>query len=204
MNEDNDSPYTVRGRANVGALVQLFSGATSLGTTNADQSRDWSMVVDFEQRFSEGAVPLEVTSEGITAPAVTVIYDMTNQASSANNTQSLNGTLSITWTASDEKPPIQTSGLASTQLWCRPPGSAWANTGYTQGGTSVAFYYTPANGDGTYFFATRSVDRADNWEDEPNGDGDRSFNYIAPTNPNNPTGKEGGGGGCFIITAASD
>jgi hypothetical protein len=202
VNADNDSSYTVHGRANAGAEVELFSGATSLGTTNADQNRAWSMNVDFEQRFSEGAVPLEVTSENITAPVVTAIYDMTKPESSAsNNIQSFNGSLSIPWTASDQKAGIETSGVKSTELWHKPPGADWDETGKTQSGTGGTFYYTCINGDGTYYFATRSVDKAGNWEDEPNGDGDISIQYPVPSG-----GMAGvnAGGGCFISTAAAD
>ena len=198
VNAANDSPYTVRGRANAGAEVELFFGVTSLGTAPTNGERDWEKDVDFEQRFNEGAVPLEVSSEGITAPAVTIIYDMTNPASNATAPPIGGGTLSITWTASDA-----TSGVAWTELWHKCPGGTWSNTGQTQTGTSGTFYYTPTNGDGTYYFATRSVDKAGNWEAQPTGDGDTSINYIASLN-SDPTGKDGGGGGCFVTTAAPD
>jgi hypothetical protein len=60
------------------------------------------------------------------------------------------------------------------------------------------------------YFATRSVDKADNWEEEPWGDGDTSIYYTAPAGPgswpNGYTGLEGGGGGgrCFISAAAPE
>jgi hypothetical protein len=52
------------------------------------------------------------------------------------------------------------------------------------------------------YFATRSVDRAGNWEEEPDGDGDTWIYYTAPAGPGSwpdgHSGLEGGGGGCFI------
>ena len=62
VNEDNHSSYTVQGRTNLGADVELFSSGTLLGTATADQNRDWWVDLNFEQNFSEGAVPLEVKS----------------------------------------------------------------------------------------------------------------------------------------------
>jgi hypothetical protein len=57
------------------------------------------------------------------------------------------------------------------------------------------------------YFATRSFDNAGNWEEESDGDGDVSIYYTAPARPGSwpdgHTGKEGGGGACFIETAAS-
>jgi hypothetical protein len=59
------------------------------------------------------------------------------------------------------------------------------------------------------YFATRSVHKASNWENQPSGDGDTSIYCTAPSGspgtwPDGYFGKEGGGGGCFIATAATD
>ena len=194
-------PYTIRGRADKDAVVNLDatqnSTQTPLGSTTADDKRDWSKDVDFRQ-FSEGPVVLSLESGGISAPDVTAIYDPTDPASQAASATDSGGFVTITWIAADA-----TSGLAWTELWHKPPTDTWSNSGYSAGGTSGTFYYIPTQEDGTFYFATRAKDRAGNWEEEPNGDGDTSINYIAPINPNNPAGKESASG-CFISTAAAE
>ena len=130
---------------------------------------------------------------------------MTDPASRATDSASGSGYISVTWTASDA-----TSGVSSTELWCKKlkvTGEidwVWTPVHLIQGGTSNIFYYRPTHGDGEYFFATRSVDKAGDWENPPSGNGDTSINYIASTNTNNPTGKESASAGCFIDTAAPD
>jgi len=198
VNDDNDSPYTVRGRADKQTGVDLYYDEDieekKLGEATADDNRDWQLDVDFEAEFVEGSVILIVKSkeDGITAPAVTATYDPTDPTSQATSATDTGSFVAITWSASDA-----TSGVASTELWCKPPGEDWATTYLSQGGTSGTFYYTPTQGDGEYFFATRSVDRAGNWEAGANGDGDTSTQYVAPITI---TGKEGSGGGCFVDT----
>jgi len=208
VNDEPGSPnygssYTVRGRADKQTGVDLYYDEDieekKLGEATADDNRDWQLDVDFEAEFLEGPVILIAKSkaDGITAPAVTATYDVTDPTSRAIDSASLSGYISITWEASDA-----TSGVALTELWCKPPGGTWSNAGFSQGGLSGTFYYSPTQGDGEYFFATRSVDRAGNWEAGPNGDGDTSTQYIALSGA--ITGKEGGGGGCFIETAAPE
>jgi len=172
-------------------LARQNSIQTPLGDATADDNRDWTKNVDFSQ-FAEGPVILTVESEGITAPDVTATYDPTDPASNATAPASGSGTLSITWEASDA-----TSGVSFTELWYKPPGGIWNNTGYSRTGTSGVFYYAASQGDGTYYFATRSVDRAGNWEIVPLHDGDCSVVYTSES------GRGEGNGGCFIDTAMS-
>ena len=141
---------------------------------------------------------------GLKAPALTATYDATDPISEAESATDAGGLIAIDWWADDT-----TSGLGWTELWCKGPTSGtWANTGLSQGDTSRDFYYIPDEGTGTYYFATRSVDKAGNWEEEPDSDGDTWVYYTAPVGagnwPDGHLGKEGGGGGCFIATVASD
>ena len=192
------SPYTIRGRADKDSQITLSDEDGNSWTVSADSDRDWSKDLDFKALYaSDRTVKFTVESNGIIAPEVVATYDPTDPTSTAGSSAIGSSYISITWTASDA-----TSGVASTELWCKPPTSGtWASTGLSQGGASGTFYYYPTQGDGEYFFATRSVDRAGNWEAGPNSDGDTSTQYIAPITI---TGKEGGGGGCFIDTAAPD
>jgi len=81
------------------------------------------------------------------------------------------GELSVDWTASDEL-----SGVASTELWYkREADDFWHNTDISaQFGISGTFTYYPedGDGDGIYYFATRSTDNAGNIEAKPAGNGD--------------------------------
>ena len=202
VNANNHNPYPVVGRADAGALVELFDGAsTLLGTDMADSDRNWSIDVDFGQ-FSEGTVTLRIQANGITAPAVIAIYDKIAPESEATAPASASGVIPVTWTADDA-----TSGVDFTELWCEPPGGIWGKTRLTSYAATIGtFYYTPTNGDGTYYFATVSTDAAGNVEDKDitndTWKGDTSVDYIASINTG-PTGREGAGG-CFITTAAPD
>jgi len=193
------APYTIRGRADKDSQVTLSDDDGNSWTVSADSDRNWSKDLDFKALYgnSDRTVEFTVESNGITAPPVIATYDVTDPTSQAASATDTGSFVAITWSASDT-----TSGVAFTELWCKPPGGTWGNTGLSQGGTAGTFYYIPTQGDGEYFFATRSVDRAGNWEAGPNGDGDTSTQYIAPSG--GISGKEGGGGGCFITTAAPD
>jgi len=107
--------------------------------------------------------------------------DATAPSSTATAPAYGNAALSITWTASDV-----TSGVALTQIWYKGPGGTWANTGLdAQTGAIGTFSFTPTDGDGTYYLATRSTDNAGNLETEPTGDGDDSTIYdtVSPDSP---------------------
>jgi len=195
---NDGSQYTVRGRANTNTALTLSDEYGNAWSTQADSERNWSVAgLDFESLYgkSDQFVTFSVESGSSTSDA-TAIYDPTDPTSSAIDTASGSAFILITWQASDA-----TSGVASTELWCKPPGGTWTSTGLSQSGINGTFYYYPTQGDGEYFFATRSVDKAGN--EEPDLDPIVSFNYIAPI-ITNPTGKEGGSGGCFIDTAAPE
>jgi hypothetical protein len=60
------------------------------------------------------------------------------------------------------------SGLNSTSLWVKIPGSAFfTDTGLTRTGISGAFTYSAGSGDGTYEFYTIAIDNASNTESAP-------------------------------------
>jgi hypothetical protein len=201
VNATNDDNYPVQGLAVVGILndVSVESSPPKIfGPFPVDASGAWSGGCNFSS-LSQGNLSLTATSNGMTSNDVTGIYDRIAPASNANAPSDVSGTLTIPWTADDA-----ISGVASTQLWHKPPGGTWTNTGGTQAGTSGTFYYTPTQGDGEYFFATRSVDRAGNWEAGPNGAGDTSIHYTAPTDPPPSLSGFEAGGGCFISTATPE
>jgi hypothetical protein len=97
--------------------------------------------------------------------------------------------------------------VASTQLWYKKSsGGTWSNTGLaSQTGTNGIFSYTPPDGEGTYYFATRSTDNAGNREAEPSGNGDDSTIYdtVAPSVPNMTTDGGNGPGSDYSTTDSS-
>jgi len=189
VNAGNYTSYTVEGAAIANAediIVKSDSDAIG-GPFTADSYGNWSGACDFSS-ISEGAVSLTAESGCITSPAVTGTYDKTAPTSIATAPDYLDAApIYIEWEAEDA-----TSGVYATELWYKGPGDTWANTGLdAQTGTSGTFSYTPTQGDGTYYFATRSTDNAGNVEVEPSGDGDDSTIFDAT------------GEGCSTATAAS-
>ncbi len=83
------------------------------------------------------------------------------------------GPIPVSWSASDDF-----TGVASTTLWLKQGDSGtWADSGLlTQTGSNGVFDFAPS-GDEVYYFATRAVDRAGNYEAEPTGAGDTSTIY---------------------------
>ena len=96
------------------------------------------------------------------------------------------------------------SGFKKTVLWYKRGSNGKWYAGLsaemlTRG--TFEFHPPPGDDDITYYFATRSEDNAGN--EETDLDPVIAFNYTAPINTG-PSGKEGGGGGCFVTTAAAD
>jgi len=81
VNASNYTSYRIWGRANAGALVNLFvrqgETQTPLGQATADGDRDWSITdVDFSP-LEEGLVTLWVESSAMKSADVTASYDRT-------------------------------------------------------------------------------------------------------------------------------
>ena len=172
--------------------IDSINSQISVGVTYTVQAGDESSDLNVESlELSEGATlqnnenldcDLSLPTGSNLADNNDIVIDAVAPASSATAPDYGNAALSITWTASDA-----TSGVASTELWYKKgSGGTWANTGLAaQAGTSGTFSYTPPDGDGTYYFATRSTDNAGNREAEPSGNGDDSTVYdtIPPGAP---------------------
>ena len=196
VNASNYTSYEISGMGIASAIVEGFTDSTSLGTTIALINGTWSKNVNFTG-ITEGSLSLTAVSGGITSPAVTGTFDITAPGSSANSPSYASGTFSLAWTADDAS-----SGVASTELWYKKgSGGTWANTGLTaQAGTSGTFAYSPSQvEEGTYYFATRSTDKAGNVEAEPSGEGD-VYKEVSPISPGGTD--KAAGEGCFISTAA--
>ena len=180
--------------------------------TDADSERNWTVAgLDFESLCGKSdqdvTFSVSVESDESTSDA-TATYDVTDPTSSAESPGDRDVTpyFHITWEAGDAF-----SGVGLVELWCKKEDLTgmilrdWSRTYYTADGKGehhidADFYYEIPEAekyeDGRYFFAVKCFDVAGNEEPDPHPV--VTFDYIAPINPNNPTGKEGGGGGCFI------
>jgi hypothetical protein len=89
-------------------------------------------------------------------------------STASSPTTTLVAPIYVTWLATDSH-----SGVERVSLWVRFGDSgAWADSGMSSPADGPAFFLYPPAGEGTYYFATRAVDRAGNAEAGPTGDGD--------------------------------
>ncbi|MFH0926098.1 MAG: hypothetical protein V1872_10820 [bacterium] len=91
-----------------------------------------------------------------------------------------NNTLTIGWSASDDL-----SGVDKVELLYKKEGSSqWVTSGLAETGTTGGFFsFTPSDGEGRYYFATRATDKAGNIEGMPTDTGDGSTIYdLTPPN----------------------
>jgi hypothetical protein len=155
--------------AESGSSVEVFDGATSLGTTIANASGSWTKAVSLS---GNGAHTLSAratdAAHNTSSPSADrhIVVDAAAPGSQASGpaTSSVTG-LTISYTASDN---AGGSGLARVELWAKGPGA----TSFTLAGTdntpnaTQSFSYT-ATVNGNYAFYTVAVDQAGNAEAVP-------------------------------------
>ncbi|OQX23691.1 MAG: hypothetical protein BWK80_24645, partial [Desulfobacteraceae bacterium IS3] len=181
--ESNDSNYNsfmLSGTSAESAIVEIFAGETLIGNTQAFADATWEKSVDFTP-IEPGEIRLTVRSTGAISFPVIGTYTRTIEPTDTQAPESLaespayaKETFNISWSATDDL-----SGLALTRLWYKKgEDGVWADTGLSaQEGTQGIFSYTPAEGDGIYYFATRSTDLEGNAESEPMAEGDTQTLY---------------------------
>jgi len=175
----SEAAYPLSGTAAELAAVEIFANDISLGTitsSSAQEGARWSKKVDFTS-VGEGQIALTAISTGATSDGVTGLYnagelDETPPVSDATASEYVNvASIPVVWTAWDD-----ISGVAVTELWYKKEfDGAWQDTGlFHQKGNGGVYIYQPEEGDGTYYFATRSEDNAGNRESRPAGNGQTS------------------------------
>ncbi|MBN2207947.1 MAG: Ig-like domain repeat protein, partial [Candidatus Coatesbacteria bacterium] len=102
------------------------------------------------------------------------IYDLTAPVSSCTSPQYAVTTLDVNFTASD----TDGSGVYRTGLYYKHESGSWTHYD-DKTGESGTFSFTPADGEGTYYFQTIAQDNAGNTESGPSGYGDDSTVYDA-------------------------
>ncbi|MBN2209152.1 MAG: right-handed parallel beta-helix repeat-containing protein, partial [Candidatus Coatesbacteria bacterium] len=143
--------------------------------------------------FGEGAFSLCVRGldkagnrEGLPeAPPTSTIYDATAPESRitlpAEGIYADHAPVDVPFAASDLG-----SGVVNVELWFRFDGGSWTNSGLVGVPSHLnegTFAFTPPSGDGTYEFASLSIDKAGNRElipDAPDG-GALTFDQTSPT-----------------------
>jgi len=184
VNSANDTAYTVSGTAAELAEVEIFADDVLIETATASEAASgskWSADVDFSS-LDSGTLLLTALSTGATSGEVMGVYDNNALALvTVSSPEYGNGEISVTWTASDD--------ISAVELWYKKEnpelaeGGTWANTGLpAQSGTDGVFLLTPAQGDGTYYFAARATDMSGNAGPQPMGDGDSATVYTASAN----------------------
>jgi hypothetical protein len=92
----------------------------------------------------------------------------TKQPSSSASSPPFNGssTITVQYTASDPSP---SSGLDKVELWAKGPNDTAYSKAATDDapGSSGSFSYDASEGQGSYSFYTRALDKAGNYEDPP-------------------------------------
>ena len=134
-----------------------FSGCTSPYTSAA--------LGDGAHKFEVRAVDAAGNVDPTPATASFTV-DTASPVSHAESTATTNSTsISVSYTASDSGG----SGLASVELWVKPPGAGSYSKAATDSspGASGSFPYSASGGDGTYSFYTRAVDGVGNYETAP-------------------------------------
>ncbi|MGB0383995.1 MAG: Calx-beta domain-containing protein [Ardenticatenaceae bacterium] len=145
--------------------------------------------VSTDRAGNQEAVPTGTTGTGDTETG----YDTDTPSSTATCSAYDNlGTIPVAWTARDT-----TSGVTSTALYARHSTGSW-QLDSSQPGTEGTFFYTPRDGDGTYYFQTVSTNQAGNQEEIPQGDtgtGDCETIYdtIAPESSASSPAYDNGG-----------
>ena len=111
-----------------------------------------------------------------TAAEDTTFYDTAAPSSSLSSpAYDSGGSISISYSASDPSPA---SGIEWVDFWYKKGAAGvWTYTGQFSTSPTGTVLFTPGTGDGTYYFASRAKDNAQNVESYP------------------PGGDEGGGGG---------
>ena len=158
-----------------------FTGVSVLdhGGTPFDKRDDtWTTFTPADGLADDWVVALAVDSRGYlwfgTVSGVGELVDAIAPASSASSPAYVaGGTIPVSWSASDGA-----SHIFRATLWVKYGSGSWTETGLSQRGQSTGtFYYTPTQGDGTYYFATVAEDWMGNVEATPTGTGDTSTIY---------------------------
>ena len=179
----NTGAVTLSGTAVPGTVVVLSDGSTVVTSTPAGGTGAWAGTVaglsDGVHRFTARATSTSlVTSSASKTASVTV--DTAPPGSSATaDAFSTSTTIPVNYAAQDGL-----AGLASVELWVRPPGAGSFTLVKTDtsGAAAGSFDYSAAGGEGSYAFYTVAVDKAGNREDPPpTADATTTLDMTPPT-----------------------
>jgi len=159
----NDNTTTLTGTAEAGATVEIFDGATSLGTVTATGAGVWSFTSaaltdgahSFTATATDAAGNVSVASAALAlsidtaAPAAPVISSFSDDTGTANDGITSDSTLTLTGTAEANATVEIFDGASSLGTVTATAGGTWSFT-------------TAGLGDGAHSFTARAADMAGN------------------------------------------
>ncbi|MDH4136146.1 MAG: hypothetical protein OEW09_05440, partial [Anaerolineae bacterium] len=189
--------FTVHGHSSDGDGVGLnvtdtveFSSALGDNPSNLGTPEDWWGEYNAASYNTDSGTIIVTAYDLLNNPATQVFTytrDTGDPSSGASSPQYDNGNpIVVNYSNATD---TGGSGLQWVRLWYKKEVTGtWANSGLSpQTGPSGSFNFTPTEGDGTYYFATRAEDNVGNQEAEPAGSGDDETLYdtMQPSVPGN-------------------
>jgi len=162
LNYINHTSFNVSGRGAAGAVVEIYSGSTLLGTTTANEDGSWSQDVDFTP-ISEGAVSLNAKINTVTSNTVTGTLDISAPqfSSTPTVTEITDTTAVIEWATNEPGSSIVQYGTSS---------SGWGSYTLSQNIDNLTSNHsitlTGLSANTTYFFRAGSTDTCGNGPDQ--------------------------------------
>jgi hypothetical protein len=155
--------------------IGLFSSGTS--GTFAFTPSSGNGLYQFAVRSLDNGGNWEATP---TVAEDTTFFDTVDPSSSLSSpSYDTGGSIPISYSAVDPSP---SSGLEWVDFWYKKgAGGIWTYTGHFSSAASGSFFFTPGDGDGVYYFASRAKDNAQNVESHPpGGDDSTTYDTVAP------------------------
>ncbi len=162
VNYADHTSFNVSGRGTAGAVVEIYSDSTLLGTTTANEDGSWSQNVDFTP-VSEGAVNLNAKINTVTSNTVPGTLDISapQVSSTPTVTEITDTTAVIEWTTSEPGSSLVQYGTAS---------SGWGSYTLSQNIDNLTSNHsitlTGLSENTTYFFRVGSTDACGNGPDQ--------------------------------------
>ncbi len=182
VNYADHTSFSVSGRGAGGASVEIYSGATLVGTATANADGSWSADVNFTS-VSEGAVILNAKINTVTSNSVNGTLDISapSVSSTPTVTNITESTAVIEWTTSEPGTSLIQYGTSASN-WGSYPSSQ--NIDNTTSNHSITLTGLSANT--AYYFRAGSADACGNGPDQIPNATNPSAEYTFSTVQSSP------------------